>query len=128
MKRTKWDILVERRQAAREEFHKLEAQLRGYEHTLFKDGDSSCASCGAPTPTEAAFAKHYLIDDERYLNLGNCPTRYNDGTLMPPLFSSWGGKHLYEEAYEVNERWWEAMLEDAYMTNEERGGVPLNEI
>lgn len=35
----------------------------------------SCGQCGHPTPTEAEFAKHFVIPDLRYLGLGYCPNK-----------------------------------------------------
>lgn len=35
----------------------------------------ACAGCGAILATEGDFARHFLIPDERYLNLGLCPKR-----------------------------------------------------
>ena len=32
-----------------------------------------CSSCGEPLPTEGAFARHFVVTDRRYLNLGYCP-------------------------------------------------------
>jgi hypothetical protein len=32
-----------------------------------------CIICGQPLPTEADFAKHFVLTDIRFLNLGNCP-------------------------------------------------------
>jgi hypothetical protein len=33
----------------------------------------SCSCCGTPLPTEADFAKHFVLNDLRFLNLGECP-------------------------------------------------------
>jgi hypothetical protein len=98
MKRTKWEILKEREAKAWAAWKAIDQELASLGRTIFKDGDSSCATCGAPLPTEAAFAAHYLVDDERYLNIGNCPTRYNNNWLMPRLTVE-----LEWEAHQLNE-------------------------
>lgn len=33
-----------------------------------------CSGCGAVLETEWDFASHFVIPDERFLNLGNCPS------------------------------------------------------
>jgi hypothetical protein len=33
----------------------------------------TCSGCGTLLPTEADFAQHFTIKDERFLNLGECP-------------------------------------------------------
>ena len=43
--------------------------------TLFEDGKQSCSQCRTPLPTEYDFAKHYILSDVRYLNLGDCPRK-----------------------------------------------------
>jgi hypothetical protein len=64
--RTKWDVLEERLRTLR----KLEREMAGMERTEF---GRPCAGCGEVLATEADFARHFLIPDERYLNLGRCP-------------------------------------------------------
>lgn len=32
-----------------------------------------CSGCGTMLETESDFAKHFIITDEAYLNLGECP-------------------------------------------------------
>jgi hypothetical protein len=57
-----------------------------------------CVRCRMELPTEGAFARHFVVPDERYLNLGECPTKYNvvpaprafgdswrDGPFAPPI-------------------------------------------
>jgi hypothetical protein len=90
MKRTKWEILEARMTKAQKAWEKASQEIIGLERTPF---GGSCGSCGAVLDTEADFAKHYLVDDERYLNLGNCPTRYNNGKLMPALKGNWIDLH-----------------------------------
>lgn len=68
--RTKWQILEARLAEARAKVAELERELAGLEATPFSRG---CSVCGVALPTEAAFARHFVIPDERYLNLGECP-------------------------------------------------------
>jgi hypothetical protein len=35
--------------------------------------DTICSQCGEKLATEADFAKHFIIPDLRYFNLGYCP-------------------------------------------------------
>jgi hypothetical protein len=70
--RSKWDVLVERREAAYKAFKELQDQMWSYER---QNCDLTCSGCGAVLETEADFAKHFLIPDERYLNLGYCPVK-----------------------------------------------------
>jgi len=35
-----------------------------------------CVRCRVELATEGDFARHFLIPDERYLNLGICPSKY----------------------------------------------------
>jgi len=56
---TKWDALNERE---REEMRQQ------------RYGDK-CSGCQTWLETEADFAKHYVLDDMRYLNLGHCPSK-----------------------------------------------------
>jgi hypothetical protein len=70
IKRTKMEILQERMTEAFELAHKLEREIAGLERT---NCGLTCGKCGAIHETEADFAAHYVIPDERYLNLGNCP-------------------------------------------------------
>lgn len=63
------------------------AQMQSYANTPFEqagDWDDETGSftygpgkceCGHPLPTEAEFAKHFVVPDLRFLNLGNCPNR-----------------------------------------------------
>lgn len=100
MKRSKVEILEERMTKAYEEYYN---QMMALERSrLAEPPTGKCASCGALTPSMYDFDAHYLVDDERYLNLGNCPKRYNNGKLMPKLYSPWGGRDLWDEAHEEN--------------------------
>jgi hypothetical protein len=99
MKRTKVQILQEQYAKARDEAQRIALALTRAKQT---DAPSpECASCGASFNNMYDFDAHYLVDDERYLNLGNCPTRYNNGRLMPAL-NVWG-KSLEEEAHKLND-------------------------
>jgi hypothetical protein len=68
--RTKWEIVQARLEAARKEVEVLEHQIGSMENTPC--GANAC-SCGATFKTEADFAKHFILPDERFLNLGWCP-------------------------------------------------------
>jgi len=107
MKRTKWEILEDRMLNAGEAVgYSAWRELRALERTPFTaNGTGQCSTCGALLSTEADFAKHYLIDDERYLNLGMCPTRTTEGHL----------KHALDIAYAMNEEY------------NDNAGVPLEE-
>jgi hypothetical protein len=39
-------------------------------------GAPACRTCGAVFRTDYEFWNHYVVPDERYLNLGECPTKY----------------------------------------------------
>lgn len=41
-----------------------------------------CTGCGTPLETEADFAQHFHIPDERYINLGYCPHTERGRELM----------------------------------------------
>jgi hypothetical protein len=81
--RTKWDVLQERLAKAREEVTRQEEVLTWLRNTPFKelgtDELGQCSKCHRVFPTEADFARHFLIPDERYLNIGYCP---NDPTMQ----------------------------------------------
>lgn len=34
---------------------------------------AKCSGCGVHLETEADFARHFIVNDSRYLNLGECP-------------------------------------------------------
>jgi hypothetical protein len=36
-----------------------------------------CSGCGIELPTEGAFARHFIVPDTQYKNLGYCPTNQN---------------------------------------------------
>lgn len=65
--RSKWDILYERGQYQ---------EMWGLELTTASRADGStlmCCYCRTPHYTEGDFARHYIVTDTRYLNLGECP-------------------------------------------------------
>ena len=68
--RTKWDILIERKNAAKAEYERLAREIHGLANTPC---GLTCAGCGTLLVTEADFASHFIIPDENYLNLGGCP-------------------------------------------------------
>lgn len=61
---SKWDLLSD-------------SEKRAYENTtLTKEGTAvECTGCGEELTTEADFAKHFVIDNLHYLNLGHCPKK-----------------------------------------------------
>jgi hypothetical protein len=72
--RTKWDILQERLEEAKLVVQRLEDEIKYLENTPFVvNGTGECSGCREVLATEKDFAKHFLIPDERFLNLGNCP-------------------------------------------------------
>jgi hypothetical protein len=83
--RTKWDILQEKLAKTEADLQAQKDYIRYLENTecVRDEGGEhiSCDRCRTEFGTEADFAKHYLVPDERYPNLGNCPTRY---TKPPP--------------------------------------------
>jgi hypothetical protein len=70
--RSKWDVLLERYQKASEEYLKLTRELNRLET---QECGLTCSGCGALLETEADFVRHYLVPDERFLNLGYCPNK-----------------------------------------------------
>lgn len=58
---TKWDLL--------DEHDRSLLQERAFE----ANGTGRCSGCGMELPTEADFAKHLIITDLRYYNVGSCP-------------------------------------------------------
>jgi len=68
--RTKQQILEERQNAAAKVFNNLTAQVE--DETPF---GHPCTGCGKILETEKDFRSHFLIPDERYLNLGECPDK-----------------------------------------------------
>lgn len=69
MMKTKWDILEDRARILEIQAAQIRNELKGMDRT--KCG-LSCA-CGELLETEGDFARHFLIPDPRFLNLGDCP-------------------------------------------------------
>lgn len=77
--RTKWQVLVAKREALQTQIDELDRRMNSLA------GQSCmlrCNKCDKLHETEADFARHYLIPDERYLNLGYCPTN-TTATAIP---------------------------------------------
>jgi len=79
--RTKWDILQEREQKAQEVLRRIHDEIEYLQDTpaLLNGQDGvhiHCGTCKVKFDTEADFAKHYLVPDERYTNLGRCPKAF----------------------------------------------------
>lgn len=73
---TKWDILQERLITINKMKTALEMELKWMEETPFTaNGTGKCSQCGIVLATEADFAKHFIVSDPRYVNLGYCPNR-----------------------------------------------------
>jgi len=70
--RTKWDLVEERLVEAQKALDNVKAELEWMTDTPFA---GECSGCGEKLLTEKDFAQHYVIPDERYPNLGNCPNR-----------------------------------------------------
>lgn len=70
--RTKADVLLEREKDAQVKYERI----REYRELLqLTPLELPCAGCGTTLETEWDFASHFVIPDERYLNLGECPNR-----------------------------------------------------
>lgn len=70
MPTTKWSVLEARRDRLAKELAEAEHHLEGLQNTSC---NLTCAGCGTHLATEADFAKHFVITDTRFLNLGWCP-------------------------------------------------------
>jgi len=53
-------------------------------HT-WDDDPTPCNACGIPLATEADFARHFVVADPRYLNLGDCPIAVAARALAVPV-------------------------------------------
>lgn len=73
--KSKWTILSERAASLRAQAEAIEAELAGLDRTPF---GHECAKCGETLASEGDFARHFLVNDPRWLNLGRCP-RAQDG-------------------------------------------------
>lgn len=72
---TKWDYLHDDQRA-------------GLELTQF---NHPCSGCGVMLATEADFAKHFIIKDSLYLNLGECPNQILNGDANTRESAGYGG-------------------------------------
>lgn len=140
--RTKWQILQEKLANARENLRRLEAEVRYLENTkcLRHDGvHISCGTCGVEFETEADFAKHYLVPDERYTNIGRCPKAFEQeamdayqGKRVKHKVYGWTGATVREHKHHLYElvQWDEesaphsALKDDLEYLEPENGGVP----
>jgi hypothetical protein len=80
--RSKWDVLLERRDAAVAALVKAQCELDGLTATRC---DLRCAGCDELLETEADFAKHFVLKNFDIqlglLNLGVCPNqKYLEGS------------------------------------------------
>ena len=98
--RTKTEILQERLEEAYQTYLEAQGDLN---HLKYTACGLRCASCREYFLTELDFANHYLVPNERYLNLGNCKNRYNNGVIMPALYNRWG-MNLEEQAYQEDKQ------------------------
>jgi hypothetical protein len=71
-KRSKWNILEERLTIKIAEVHRMTRELQHLESVSF---GRPCSGCGELLATEADFAKHFVVPDPRFLNLGECPVK-----------------------------------------------------
>lgn len=58
---TKWDLMTPEQRAG------LDGQDSGV--------TGGCSGCGADVSTEGRFARHFVLPDLRYWNLGDCPDK-----------------------------------------------------
>lgn len=70
--RTKLEILSSRAEKLRERLESLESEIRGLAKTPCR---AKCSGCDEQFTTERDFAGHFVIPDETYLNLGECPDK-----------------------------------------------------
>lgn len=67
---TKWSILQMHMEEAWREFDRIRRNLNWMEHASF---GKPCSGCQELLETEADFARHFIVRDPRFLNLGDCP-------------------------------------------------------
>jgi hypothetical protein len=70
--RTKADILLAKQATLAAELERVTREIEGMKGT---DSNLVCSGCGDRLETEWDFASHFVIPDERYVNLGGCPVR-----------------------------------------------------
>lgn len=68
--RTKWEILQARAAELKEAAERAQRELDGLEVTAC---GIRCSGCNTMLYTEKDFAAHFVVRDERLLNLGYCP-------------------------------------------------------
>ena len=77
--RTQWEVLQARRSEAAAALAAAEDALARWDERLEFCRSTplglSCPSCGLPLATELAAAEHFVLPDERLVNLGYCPHR-----------------------------------------------------
>jgi hypothetical protein len=76
--RTKWDILLARQAQLAADLDRLTREINGLARTPF---GKPCSGCGTVLANEAEFAAHFVVPDERYMNLGNCPMKQGRDTV-----------------------------------------------
>ena len=67
---TKWSIIQRRIELLEFQAAQLRDELIGLACTPC---GIQCAKCGTMLETEADFAKHFVVSDPQFLNLGECP-------------------------------------------------------
>lgn len=77
--RTKIEILEARAENLRREYVKAVSYIEGLKDTPF---GHRCGGCTTMLETEYDFANHFLIPDERFLNLGDCPENPHQGERL----------------------------------------------
>lgn len=85
MTHTKWSVLTGRLAALEAQAAKLREELTGLDATPF---GGECGGCDVHLATEGDFARHFIVLDLRYLNLGGCPDR-------PDTYVLWGTNPRY---------------------------------
>jgi hypothetical protein len=81
---TKWDLLQDDLVAALDAVHRAQREIEYLENTPCLDSEGQpikCVVCGTAFQTEADFAKHFVVPDSQYRNLGTCPHAGEDRTL-----------------------------------------------
>lgn len=73
--RTKAEILENQIIDLRAKAEEIEMQLESLRKTPC---GLTCSGCRTYLETEYDFAAHFLIKDERYLNLGDCPEKIGE--------------------------------------------------
>lgn len=70
--RTKWEILIAKRDRLAREADAVQQYLNALAATQF---DSECTGCGVYLRTEKDFAAHFVVPNERLINSGSCPDK-----------------------------------------------------